>query len=320
LQLQRYNNLMNSYEAKKLNLPELMLRLGYEPTAIKKGGNEYWYNSPFRQEKDASFHTSFLGGKWIWNDFGDKGGTVIDFVMRHENYVSVSQALSFLDDMYSKGYKSSFSFQQQAFKNFSPGAEVESERELEFLSAKPISNPLIVSYLTKERGLDKTVILKYLQEVKYKNLNNQKEYFAFGMVNQSDGYEIRVASDKYPFKSALKAKDITFIEGLKNNGRSINVFEGMTDFLSLLTMKHTNNFSGDSLILHSTQLLDRAVDFIKQRNYDVINGFLDNDKSGREGTANLEAEFGGKVCPQNDLYQGYKDINAYLKGTTASMN
>ena len=58
---------MNSYQAKQLNLPDLMGRLGYEPTSIKKEGKEYWYLSPFRKEKDASVHTSFLGGKWIWN-------------------------------------------------------------------------------------------------------------------------------------------------------------------------------------------------------------------------------------------------------------
>ena len=61
---------MNSHQAKQIDLPNLMSRLGYEPTAIKKGGNEYWYRSPFRSEKDASFHTSYLGGKWIWKDFG----------------------------------------------------------------------------------------------------------------------------------------------------------------------------------------------------------------------------------------------------------
>ena len=31
---------MNSYQAKQLNLPDLMGRLGYEPTSIKKEGKE----------------------------------------------------------------------------------------------------------------------------------------------------------------------------------------------------------------------------------------------------------------------------------------
>ena len=207
---------MNSIEAKKLNLPEIMSRLGYEPTSIKKGGNEYWYHSPFRLEKDASFHTSYLGGKWIWNDFGDSGGTVIDFIMRHENYSRVSQALEFLSSLYNKvgeriKRKPSFSFQQQ-FSNFS---ENEDNKELEFISSGKIQNPIILKYLTEERHINKDLVLKYLEEVKYRNLTNQREYFAFGIKNESDGYEIRVASDKYPFKSSLIKKDITFIKGLK---------------------------------------------------------------------------------------------------------
>ena len=164
---------MNSNEAKKLNLPQIMSRLGYEPVSVKKGGNEYWYNSPFRSEKDASFHTSFLGGKWIWNDFGDDGGTVIDFVMRHENLYSVSDALGFLDNLQNKigakiNNQPSFSFQQQGLKR----SEFSESKELKFLSAKPIEHQVIFSYLTKERGIDRNLTLKHLQEIKYQNLNN----------------------------------------------------------------------------------------------------------------------------------------------------
>lgn len=63
-------------------------------------------------------------GKWIWNDFGDIGGTVIDFIMRHEGYSQVKDALSFLENMFpghlfetasntSQSGPNLFSFQQQ---------------------------------------------------------------------------------------------------------------------------------------------------------------------------------------------------------------
>ena len=92
--------------------------------------------------------------------------------------------------------------------------------------------------------------------MKYRNLNNQKEYFAFGIKNESNGYEIRVASDKYAFKSALIKKDISVIKGFKTNG-VVNIFEGMTDFLSLLTMLKTDNLHGDTIIMHSVKATDR---------------------------------------------------------------
>jgi hypothetical protein len=311
---------MNSIEAKKLNLPEIMSRLGYEPLRVKKNGNEYWYNSPFRNEKDASFHTSFLGGKWIWNDFADKGGTVIDFIMRHENYLKVSDALHFLDRMYSKGgyvgtsknINKSSSFQKHITKE-----ETEPNKELKFISATPIQNPLIISYLTKERGINRQICLEYLEEVKYKNLNNQKNYFAFGIKNQSDGYEIRVASDKYPFKSSLLQKDITLIKGYKSDDKeaekALNIFEGMTDFLSTLTILKSQNLNGDSLILHSLSFYEKSVELIKEQGYSAVNTFLDNDKSGKEFTEQYKSDLGNIVITQNHRYKGFKDVNDLLQ-------
>jgi len=304
---------MNSIEAKKLNLPEIMSRLGYEPTSIKKGGNEYWYNSPFRPEKESSFHTSYLGGKWIWNDFGDQGGTVIDFVMRHEGYSSVSKALSFLDDMYSKvgnriTNKPSFSFQQ----HLSAKPKFSESKELEFLSAKPIENTLILSYLIKERGINKDIALQYLEEVRYKNIKTQKEYFAFGIKNESNGYEVRVASDKYPFKSALIKKDISLIKGFKTN-KVVNVFEGMTDFLSLLTMMKTDSLHGDTILMHSLSSYEKTIKSIKEQGCDSINTFLDNNKAGQECTEKFKTDFGAMVHVQSQLFLPFVDINDMLK-------
>ena len=90
---------MNAQQAKKIDLPDLLSRFGYEPIKITQGGRELWYPSPFRKEKTASFHTTFKGDKWIWNDFGDSGGNVIDFVMRHEGLL-FKEALAFLRNMY----------------------------------------------------------------------------------------------------------------------------------------------------------------------------------------------------------------------------
>lgn len=304
---------MNSNEAKKLNLPEIMSRLGYEPTSIKKNGTEYWYNSPFRSEKDASFHTSYLGGKWIFNDFGDSGGTVIDFILRHENYGNnVSKALSFLDDMYNKvGTRITsnprLSFQQQP----SERSEDKNFKELEFLSADKIQNPLILSYLTNTRGIGKDQVLKYLEEVRYKNLNTNKEYFAFGIKNESGGYEIRVASDKYKFKSSLIEKDITIIKGFKSNGVA-NIFEGTTDFLSLLTMMKTDNLHGDSILMHSVNSYDKTLQSIKDNNYSLVNLFLDNDKTGRATTQKFQTDLGDIVAVQSEMFLPFVDINEML--------
>lgn len=316
---------MNADQAKKLSLPDLLARLGHEPVKVTKDGRELWYASPFRAEKEPSFHTSFLGGKWIWNDFGDIGGTVVDFAMRHEGYRSVKEALAWLDRMFKgSNFKkqiergggrteeepSLFSFQQQSGV---AAPESPDSRQLEFIAASPITNPTIFTYLTQERCIPMELAKQYLQEIKYRNTANGKEFFAFGMENESGGYEIRVASSKYTFKSALKARDITVIKGTSPERGIVNVFEGMTDFLSLLVMMNFSNLAGDSLIMHSLSSFQRAADFIRSRDYQVINTFLDNNRPGEEGTEKFKTEFGGKVAPKSKMFAPYTDLNDALR-------
>jgi DNA primase len=309
---------MNSEQAKRISLPMIMSRLGYEPVAIKKGDRERWYLSPFRKETMPSFVTSLLGGKWIWKDFGDTGGTVIDFIMRHESYTQVSQALEFLDKMFGKQShsregvgkkaKQTFSFKQQ------PGASAEIfEKQLEFIKAIPIENHQIVKYLTQERHINKAVILKYLKEVYYKNKITDKQFFAFGMENQSGGYEIRAATDEYPFKSALNGRDITLIKGLNNENNQVSIFEGMTDFLSLLTWNKIEHLKEDAIVMHSLSSFDKTVSYIKNNNYQNVDLYLDNDNSGKAASQKFVEALREKIQSQNSLYAEYKDINDLLR-------
>ena len=44
---------MKCEEGNKLDLVEYLFSLGFTPTKIR--GNNYWYTSPLRDEKEASF-------------------------------------------------------------------------------------------------------------------------------------------------------------------------------------------------------------------------------------------------------------------------
>ena len=319
---------MNTAQAKQLSLPEIMARLGYQPVQERKRGYQLWYLSPFRHETEPSFVTSYLGGKWIWNDFGDIGGTVIDFIMRHENLTSVKEVLSFLNDMF-KGHHfhkpavpnagvkredpmeqpNLFSFKQQG-REAAPRAPL--ERELQFLDAHAISNPIIYQYLEQERCIPKELADHYLLEVKYRNIKSHKEYFAFGMRNESDGFEIRAASSQYSFKSALKVRDITLIRGQSRERRSVNIFEGMTDFLSLMVMYNCYQLSGDSIVMHSLSSMKRTRDIIQREGYNTLYTFLDNNEAGQRGTEKFREAFPNKVQSQSDLFAPYTDLNDAL--------
>ncbi|WP_077924451.1 toprim domain-containing protein [Spirosoma sp. 209] len=313
---------MNTEQAKKLSLPDLLAKLGHSPVREMKGGYELWYRSPFREEAEPSFHTSFIGGKWIWNDFGDEGGTVIDFVMRQQNLSSIKDALAYLDDMFQPGLFSSqaprpqvrpapFSFQQQSHR---AAVEIFSEdRQLEFIDAQPIRRALILSYLSDERHIPAVLAQRYLQEVRYRNLATGKEYFAFGMENQAGGYEIRVASSKYNFKSALKARDITIIPGTASGRSTVHVFEGMTDFLSFLILNRVEESPDDCIIMHSLSSFHRAEAHIRGQNYQTVKTYLDNDKAGQQGTDRFKATFGAMVLPQGEAFAPHHDLNDLLR-------
>ncbi|MEL7121660.1 MAG: toprim domain-containing protein, partial [Bacteroidota bacterium] len=138
-------------------------------------------------------------------------------------------------------------------------------------------------------------------------------FFAFGIQNESKGYEIRSASDQYVFKSVLKQRDITYIKGNKGQGTTVNVFEGMLDFLSLLTLLNVPRLNGDTIIMHSTSTYDRCKAFLELGNFKMINTFLDNDPTGKKCTKKFEEDFHGKVASQSFQFKAFEDLNEVLK-------
>ena len=320
---------MNTDQAKKLDLPQIMSRLGYEPVRSVKGGNELWYNSPFRAEKEPSFHTSFLGGKWIWNDFGDDGGTVIDFIMRLENYSSVQDALSFLTRMFQghlfdppvgrvggSSTKTStalpFSFQQQS--DSGAAGQKFLEPTLELVAVKPLQSPLIFKYLGG-RGIGEELAKSYLSLIQYRNHKrpSAKPFFAFGQKNIEGGWEIRSASDgSGKFKSALICRSITVHPGTEQGRGTVNVFEGMLDHLSLLTMLGSSRLKGDALIMNALSSYERTKTYIEAEGYSQINLFLDNNRPGQDAAQVFADDFGGRVLNHSLTFAPHVDLNDAL--------
>ena len=63
-------------EARQSDMVECLASLGHQPKKIRY--QDYWYCSPFREEKTASFKVNRQRN--IWFDFGEgKGGDIIDF-------------------------------------------------------------------------------------------------------------------------------------------------------------------------------------------------------------------------------------------------
>ena len=63
-------------QAKEIDLVDLLAAIGHQPQKVRN--QDYWYLSPFRDEKTASFKVNRKLN--VWFDFGEgKGGNLIDF-------------------------------------------------------------------------------------------------------------------------------------------------------------------------------------------------------------------------------------------------
>ena len=305
---------MNIEQAKHLDLPKLLSKLGFEPVRTAKNGTELWYFSPLRQEKNPSFHTSFLGGKWIWNDFGDRGGTVIDFVICYQN-TDIVGALQFLDSLFGETGLIPKTVNQKADFHTIQEDILSLDREL------PIKNTKL--FLESQRCLSVAVCQKYLVEVAFTNNRTGMKHFAVALKNVSGGYEVRNAA----FKGSLGKKNFSFLKGEKNN--AICLFEGFLDFPSCITDLTTfrrddpmtevllsadkTALGTDVIVFNSAAFKQPVLDFVIAQNYTFIHGFWDNDKTGLGLKTFFEDALGAhRVLSWHHLYAPYKDYNDAL--------
>jgi hypothetical protein len=312
---------MNSEQAKKLSLPAILSKLGHQPVKTLKGGFELWYNSPFRKEIEPSFHTSFLGNKWIWNDFGDTGGTVLDFATRYY-HTDIKGALANLESLIGDTQQSLFftpsvPLTPPQATNLPASDKTLSLHKINALSVDSFNGKALLQYLTNQRGINSDIAIKYLVEVQYRNNENGKTYFAAGIRNENEGYEIRNAY----FKSSIGQKGISFVKG-KGQGKAA-VFEGFMDFLSALTYYQSRDLAkfqslleADILIMNSTSFQEQTKDLLKAGNYSKISLYLDNDTTGQKVKAFFTEQFKNITEDCSIIYQDYKDFNDFLKNNT----
>ncbi len=278
---------MNSIQAKEIKIVDYLHTLGINPKEIK--GNNYWYYSPFRNERTTSFKVD--NDKNIWYDHGSgEGGNIIDLVMRLHNIPDISGVLAHLSGKTIISLPTeSFSFQQ---REDSPG--------FEDINVRPLSNPVLIQYL-KERKINITLAQQLCKEIQYKVKG--KPYFAIGFENDKGGYALR-----NEYSKICTSSDITSIDKGKLH---CYVFEGFIDYLSFLTLKGRSDIESNIVILNSVNNLNKAIKFLKQ--HDTIYTFLDNDEAGKK-CLNEIRKLGIPISDQSKIYQGYKDLNDFLCG------
>jgi DNA primase len=283
---------INCREARQIPIADYLKKLGFVPAYTR--GNDFWYCSPLREEKHASFKVNTKLN--IWYDHGTgEGGTMIDLGIKlHE--CSIEELLKKLS-----GDERSFSFHQHNHTNDSNQSDQKQEEEGRIIIDKvaELKSFALTGYLD-QRGISQKTAKRYCKEVSF--TIKDKSYQAIGFQNRLGGYELRSGW----FKGSSSPKDITFLD---NGLKSVCLLEGFIDFLSLLELKKQAHHDTNFLILNSVNLLAKSIDLLKKHQEVFL--FLDNDKAGKETSEKLK-NYGIAGTDSSGFYQGFKDLNEYL--------
>ena len=283
-------------QAKELDLVDYLATLGHEPAKVRN--QDYWYPSPFRNEKTPSFKVN--RERNIWYDHGSgQGGDLVDFGTLYYK-CTVRELLDRLSD-YRPGITSSF---QQPFPSRLLGAGEKKDSpdsKIVILDARPIVGVALIEYLQK-RGIPLDVAQRSCQEVDFRLYGKQQTVIGFS--NRSGGYELRSEH----FKGSSTPKDISFID---NRTEQIAVFEGFFNYLSFQTInKNQQAPLTNCLVLNSLSFLERSRPLMEQ--HTRVHLILDRDAAGRASTQKALQWDRDKYVDRSDFYQGRKDLNEWL--------
>jgi hypothetical protein len=216
---------MNAAQAKTIQIADYLQNLGHSPAKIQ--GYNYWYLSPYREERTASFKVDT--NKNTWHDFGTgEGGDIIDLAQKIGN-CPVETALRKLADMCAYVHTGSNADIQSDSSFFhSKNVLDEKNQAATILNILPITHPKLIAWV-QTRKVDLDLANKYCREIHYQNQSGQ--FFSVGFRNDKGGYELNSPNN---FKSCIPPKEITTFQ---NNSNVCLVFEGFWDFLSYLTIQ-----------------------------------------------------------------------------------
>ncbi len=292
---------MNCEQANEIDLVDYLNSLGFQPEKIR--GNDYWYLSPLRNERTASFKIE--RNKNVWYDHGPgTGGRMIDFV-RGFYHCDVSEALKRISSFHQP---INFKYKVERpphylQENPSIRHKDASQRAIKVIGARqPMEDPWLCHYL-KQRRIPQSIADTYCFEVEFTNGEKEKVFKAIGFKNNAGGYELR---NEY-FKGSSSPKYITFLNNKANN---LTVFEGFFDFMSYQTL-HQNQEQQltNFLVLNSLSFFERSL--LLMEKYDATHLYLDRDPAGRKHTAQALRR-SAKFKDESGLYKGYKDLNHWI--------
>ena len=279
---------------------------------LKKSGSNYKGLSPFTEERTPSFMVS--PAKQIWKDFSSgKGGTVITFLMEHEQY-SYPEAIKYIANKYNIEVEETERTQEQISQD--------NEKESLFLVSDFAKNYFIKN-LFEEEG--KTVALSYLKERNFNDEIIQKFEIGYS-VNAKDNFSKAAIHAGYKL-NFLEKTGLTIVKENENIDRfSVRVvfpirsisgrilgFGGRILGSSKNIAKYIN--SPESLIYQKSKVLygifESKQSIVKNDNCFLVEGYTDVIKMHQCGISNVVAS-SGTALTENQI----RLINRLTKNIT----
>ncbi len=291
---------MNCAEANHIDMVDYLNSLGFKATKIK--GDDYWYDSPFRNEKEPSFKINRK--KNVWYDHGlGRGGRLVDFII--EFYCCETsealQKISFFQPQISSNnnyQRPLFHLHQNSLENHKDARET----GIRIIAAKQPINDLALCRYVRQRGIKKSIADSYAYEVHFTVGEKEKIYRAVGFKNNAGGYELR---NEY-FKGSSSPKYITYVD---NKAKNISVFEGFFDFLSYqFIYQNQDEKLTNFLVLNSLSFFERSV--LLMEKHEAVQLYLDHDKAGKKWLEFAQSR-SKRYVDESKLYAGYKDLNEW---------
>jgi hypothetical protein len=288
-------------EAKQMDMINFLSQAGHRPQKIN--GPDYWYLSPLRQEKTASFKVNTRLNAWYDHGIG-KGGNLIDFGILYFN-CSVKEFLQHLAGQ--KLLIPSF-FQPPVLNNYLRAAthhltdekKDNPQSKINVLESRPLQQKILIKYLDT-RCIDLAIAKQFCREVDFELYGKKRT--AIGFENNGGGYELRSPD----FKGSSSPKTTTFFNQEKNE---LTVFEGFFNFLSYQTIATDQTLPlTNFLVLNSLSFFQKEQSNMEK--HDRIHLYLDNDTAGKKHTQ-IALQWSEKYVDQSHHYRQYKDLNQKL--------
>ncbi|QUI62497.1 hypothetical protein GSF04_08200 [Pseudoalteromonas sp. A22] len=323
---------MRTQDARQIPITDYLERIGAKFARTQQGTNglEYVYHSPTRSDSKPSLCVNIE--KNIWSDVPiGAGGRLIELVCHVHNLPDndVKSALGVLDSLYPTVH--SFSnkaarivannVHQTLFDASTPSIAPttndvtglnKKSAAIEVLKVQALFSYPLKQYLQNDRKINLNIAKGYVQEVTCRLIASGKQFYSIGFAS---GSTFALRNKNFKGFAGLGV-DISVFD--KGTSKTL-LFEGFIDFLSYLTAKslHTPPFT--TVVLNSSAMLDRFVQFVAQHpaiteiDYFRDRDELNNKTTGLETLKQLKNSLNHlKINDLSSAYPNHKDLNEWL--------